>query len=54
VLRAEGACHWHGGNPFVTHFFNALSIMFPEGERFFVGSVRRFEHRVEDPRLPRR
>ena len=32
--------YWHGGDPVVTHFFNALQAMFPEGERFFMDSAR--------------
>ena len=30
------AGHWNGGSPFRTHFFNALSVMLPEGEKFFI------------------
>ena len=33
--------HWHGGDPYVTSFFNGLSLMFPDGEKFFVDAVRR-------------
>lgn len=43
--------HWHSGDPFITHFFNGLSLMFPEGERFFMDSVRRFQGEIRDPRL---
>jgi predicted metal-dependent hydrolase len=43
--------HWHGGDPYVTHFFNGLSLMFPEGERFFMDAVRRYQDRVTDPQL---
>ncbi|MBC7985464.1 MAG: metal-dependent hydrolase [Sphingomonadaceae bacterium] len=31
---------WHGGNPFATAFYNALSVTFPKGEAFFVESVK--------------
>ncbi|RST31361.1 metal-dependent hydrolase [Sphingomonas ginkgonis] len=41
---------WHGGNPYRTAFFNALSATFPKGEAFFVESVRQFRD-VEDQRL---
>ena len=34
---------WLGGDPFGTAFFNALSVTFPQGERFFMESVRRFK-----------
>lgn len=32
--------HWNGGNPAVTHAFNALSFLFPQAERFFIEVVR--------------
>jgi predicted metal-dependent hydrolase len=32
--------HWNGGDPVATHFFNALSFLFPRGERFFVDQAR--------------
>lgn len=41
--------HWLGGDPFLTHLFNALSLTFPEGERFFVDSVRLYRDRIMDP-----
>ncbi|MFT3925411.1 MAG: metal-dependent hydrolase [Myxococcales bacterium] len=43
--------HWNGGDPFITRFLDALSINFPEGERFFMESVRAFETQVDDPKL---
>ena len=33
---------WHGGDPFATALYNALSATFPKGETFFVESVRQF------------
>jgi len=32
--------HWCGGDPFLTAWFNALSMSFPLGEQFFIDSVR--------------
>lgn len=32
--------HWCGGDPFLTAWFNALSMSFPVGEQFFIDSVR--------------
>jgi len=43
--------HWNGGDPVLTRFFDALSVHFPEGERFFIQSVRNFQEQVLDPRL---
>ena len=31
---------WHGGNPYASALYNALSATFPLGEAFFVESVR--------------
>jgi predicted metal-dependent hydrolase len=42
--------HWAAGDPVLTHLFNALSLTFPDGERFFVDSVRAFRDRVTDPK----
>jgi predicted metal-dependent hydrolase len=41
--------HWNGGDPVRTHFFNALSFLFPRGERFFVEQVR--ERAGDDPQV---
>ncbi|WP_269619356.1 metal-dependent hydrolase [Zhongshania aquatica] len=42
---------WHAGGAHITHFFNALSIFFPDGERFFIDSVRNYRDRIQDPEL---
>jgi predicted metal-dependent hydrolase len=41
---------WLRNDPVATAFNNALSASFPEGERFFIDSVRAFKHRA-DPKL---
>ncbi len=38
-------------NLFATHFLNALHIVFPEGERLFIRSVRYFAKDIKDPEL---
>jgi predicted metal-dependent hydrolase len=43
--------YWWGGDPFKTHFLDALSSTFPFGEAFFVRSVRYYADRIEDPAL---
>jgi uncharacterized protein len=43
--------HWFGGNPFLTHLAHALSLTFPEGERFFMEAVRHYEKRITSPAL---
>ena len=35
--------HWHGRGRAVSIYFDGLSLFFPEGERFFVSSVRAHE-----------
>ena len=43
--------YWYAQSPSLTHFFNALSAVFPDGERYFIDSVRAFEDVVSDPEL---
>lgn len=43
--------HWYGGQPFATHFLDALSSVFPDGEAFFVRAVQHYRQRVDDPQL---
>jgi predicted metal-dependent hydrolase len=43
--------YWHGGRRSVTIFFDNLSTFFPEGERFFIQSVRAHEKYVKDESL---
>jgi predicted metal-dependent hydrolase len=33
--------HWHGGDPFRSALFDALSMSFPVGEQFFIDSVKK-------------
>ena len=47
----EKVLNWHSWGPTVTQFFNTLSLFFPEGERFFINSVRKYRDRIEDPEL---
>jgi uncharacterized protein len=42
---------WHGEDPFKTAYFNAFSITFPAGEKFFIDAVRAFTDDVGDPTL---
>lgn len=50
-LDGEVPRHWYLGSPFITHFFNTLSAIFPDGEQYFIDAVRAFEDRITDPRL---
>ncbi|TGK12889.1 metal-dependent hydrolase [Leptospira fletcheri] len=46
--------YYIAGNSFVTHTVNAYHIIFPEGERFFIKSVKAFSDQVTDPGLQNR
>lgn len=45
--NARNARWWHGGDPVATAYFNALSASFPQGETFFIDSVRRYSDRTD-------
>jgi hypothetical protein len=45
--------HYVGGDLVMSHVVTVLSAMFPEGEDFFVRSVRNFRDRIVDPELKR-
>jgi hypothetical protein len=42
VSDSRPARWWNGGDPVATALYNALSATFPEGEAFFVESVRKY------------
>lgn len=43
--------HWFGGDAFQSHLLHALSLTFPDGERFFMDAVRHFAGALESPAL---
>lgn len=43
--------YWYAESPGLTHFFNALSAAFPDGEQYFIDAVRAQLPRVSCPRL---
>lgn len=45
--------HFAGGDPVMSHIVSTLSSVFPEGEDFFVQSVRNYRDEVTDPELKR-
>ncbi|HWB66497.1 MAG TPA: metal-dependent hydrolase [Mycobacteriales bacterium] len=43
--------HFAGGDPIMSHVVAMLSAVFPEGEDFFIRSVRHYADRITDPEL---
>jgi len=47
--------HWYNNNPIATHFMNAQHLAFPDGEKFFIRSVKAFADIYKNnPELKRR
>ena len=46
--------HWYADSPALSCFFNALSAVFPDGEKYFIDSVRAYEDVLTDPDLKQR
>lgn len=42
---------WHKDGPNVTQFMNAMSLLFPAGERMFIDAVRAYRDEIPDPDL---
>lgn len=42
---------WYQDDAYVSTLLDSLSLLFPEGERFFVDSVKALRHHVRDPQL---
>lgn len=43
--------YWLDNDPFKTRFFDAMSLLFPEGEKFFIVCVRDYRDQIADPKL---
>lgn len=50
-LDPQDVRDWHVAGPALTHFINAMSLSFPEGERYFIHTVRHFRDRIGEPTL---
>lgn len=42
---------WFDGDPLNTAYCDALSVLFPQGERFFIQSVQHYAEHIDDPVL---
>ena len=54
AIRPDMEKYWFGGNPLISAFFFAMSATFPDGERFFIDTVRHYQPAVGDPALKQR
>jgi len=43
--------YWLDGDAFKSRFFDAMSLLFPEGEKFFIACVRDYRDQISDPQL---
>ncbi|MGM0768168.1 MAG: metal-dependent hydrolase [Pseudomonadota bacterium] len=43
--------YWLNNSHLLSHTMNALSVLFPQGEQFFVDSVRYYRDQITDPKL---
>jgi len=50
-LKGDIPKYWMANDPFKTRFFDAMSTLFPVGEKFFIVSVRAFQKEITDPQL---
>jgi uncharacterized protein len=41
--------YWNDNSPFKTHYLNALSVAFTEGERFFIDSIKPYKNQINNP-----
>ncbi len=46
--------NWLWGNYLTTNFVNSLHLIFPDGEKYFIRSVKNHEEFVKDPELKKR
>ena len=51
VFADETKRYWYKDSAYLTTFWTTLSTLFPEGETFFVDSVKNYRHLITDPLL---
>ena len=50
-VRENADRAWFGGDPVLSAVFDGFAVMLPEGERFFIRSLRAYLPGIEDPAL---
>ncbi|MEZ0367601.1 MAG: metal-dependent hydrolase [Candidatus Sericytochromatia bacterium] len=50
-LQPDRLSHWSGRGPHFSQLLNTFSIFFPQGEKFFIDSVRNFQTQISDAEL---
>lgn len=50
-IRSDMDKYWFDGNSLISAFYYALSATFPDGERFFIDTVRHYQKDIKDPVL---
>jgi hypothetical protein len=53
-LGKEIPNNWFKGNFLITHFVNSFHLIFPDGEKYFIRSVKAQEEFIHDPELKKR
>ena len=46
--------YWFFGSALATHLANGVNLLFPDGERFFIRSVKHYLDQIDDPELEKR
>lgn len=53
-LEGNFGKYYADGNPLLSHLLNSLHVVFPEGEKLFIRSVKFFQDEIKDPQLKAR
>ncbi len=43
--------YWYGNSAFKTHFFNSITLLFPDGEQFMLRTIKRQIKQIENTQL---